>query len=143
MDNYFNSVSPGINPFLGPAPSTAGTLVQTRSLLGYVAPYNGEVVRVSVNAAYSLSYYDGAQFDFIIMNSSNLVSGVTSWGGAYASGRQMSGWSNTFSGTTTFVAGDLIFCYVVDVNRDIWGNTLPLVADDGLFNVTLYLKFTV
>jgi hypothetical protein len=54
----------------------------------------------------------------------------------------MSGWSDAFNGQTRFNPGDLIFCYVVDNNTDIWGlGGLPIPSDNGIFNVTLYLRF--
>lgn len=144
MDNYFNVVSTGIDPFSGPAPSFSGNgnMQQTRCLLAYVAPYNGNVVSININSAFSATYYDQAQFDFIIMNSNgNINAGKTVWNSSYNVGTQMSGWSNIFNGTTSFNAGDLIYCYIVDPNNNNWGNDLLPFPDDGIFNVTLYLKF--
>jgi hypothetical protein len=74
-----------------------------------------------------------------------LTAGQTQWAPPtpYLTGQQMTGWSNIIP-SPTFKAGDLIFCYIVDVNNDIWGTgALPLPADKGIFNVTLYLKFKV
>jgi hypothetical protein len=158
MDNYFHLNSTGDNPFVGLAPSSAaaypspGVLVVSTCFLAYVAPFNGEVVGVNVNSAYSQNYFYGAEFDFIIMdNSSILTAGQTVWTPPtpYLTGRQMTGWSNTIP-NPNFKAGDLIFCYVVDVNNNIWtppppapAPVLPLPADNGIFNVTLYLRFSI
>lgn len=146
MDVFFNNVSTGNDPFIGPPPSSGGSTLmqQTLCCIAYVAPYNGRVVSVNVNSAFSSSYYNGAEFDFIIMDSaSNIVAGQTDWsGGAYATGRQMSGWSTLFNGQNTFKAGDLIYCYVVDTNNDFWNSGgLPFAPDTGIFNITLYLNF--
>jgi hypothetical protein len=144
MDNYFNLNSTGNDPFAGVAPSSTGVvpspgvLVISNCFLAYVAPFNGEVVGVNVNSAYSLNYFNGATFDFIIMdNTSTLTAGLTQWTGGYSSARQMTGWSNTIP-NPNFKAGDLIFCYIVDNG---WGVSLPISSDTGIFNVTLYLKF--
>ena len=147
MDNYFNLVSTGDDPFftLGRTASQASTMKVTKGFLSYVAPLSGSVVSVNVNSAFCQSYYGGAEFDFIIMDSSGaLVAGKTTWqpGSSYVSGSQMSGWSTTFSGQNTFKAGDSIFCYIVDPTSNYWGNvSLPLNRDDGIFNISLYLKF--
>jgi hypothetical protein len=146
MDNYFNLSSPGDNPFGGDAPSTVGSqqLVRTNCFLAYVAPFKGDVVRVNVNSAFSKNYFNTAEFDFIIMKPGpTFFPGLTQWSsGTYSSGRQMSGWSDAFNGQTRFNPGDLIFCYVVDNNTDIWGlGGLPIPSDNGIFNVTLYLRF--
>jgi hypothetical protein len=161
MDNYFNLNSTGDDPLNGVAPSSAtaypspGVLVTSNCFLAYVAPFDGEVVGVNVNSAYSRNYFNGAEFDFIIMDNtpsppSTLTAGQTTWTPPtpYLSGRQMTGWSNTFNGSTNFKAGDLIFCYIVDVNSNYWNppgppGTFPIPANDGIFNVTLYLKFQV
>jgi hypothetical protein len=152
MDNYFNLSSPGIDPLVGTLLSaTPELLFQTDCFLAYVAPSKGTVVRVNVNSAFSASFYSTATFDFIIMKPGvgpgpiSWNAGVTQWTvGTYITGRQMSGWSNAFAGTTNFDAGDLIFCYVVDNNGNIWGTgALPLTADNGIFNVTLYLRFSL
>ena len=149
MDNYFNSISPGKDPFAGLPPSTvgSGSLTQTSScMLAYVAPYNGNIVRICVNSAYAAKYYNGAEFDIIIMNSTGSIDYCrTNWsGGSYVTGNQISGWSYTFDRDTGFKAGDLIYCYIVDPKNDLWGEgmeMLPLPPTDGLFNVTLYLEF--
>jgi hypothetical protein len=146
MDNYFNLSSPGDNPFGGDAPSTFGSqqLVRTNCFLAYVAPFKGRVVRVNVNSAFSKIYFNTAEFDFIIMKPGpTFFAGVTQWTvGTYVTGRQMSGWSDTFNGLTRFNPGDLIFCYVVDNGSNIWGTGgLPIPSDNGIFNVTLYLRF--
>ena len=144
MDNYFNNVAPGNNPFGSPSPSTAGDMTRTDQMVAYIAPYDGEVVRVSVNSAYSNNYFSNAEFDFLILDSSAiLTAGDTQWSTPYASGRQQSGWSDKIKGTRNFLAGNLIYCYIVDTNNDYWGNGSSLPSDDGLFNVTLYLKFTI
>lgn len=158
MDNYFNAISPGLDPFGGLPPSgySPYTLNYTTSncMLAYVAPYDGIVVRFCVNSAYSDKYYDRALFDFIIMDlGGNIKRGQTDWtGGSYATGTQISGWSDKFEKEGShFRQGDFIYCYVVDPNNDLWGaarerpieEVLPLPADNGLFNVTLYLQFNV
>jgi hypothetical protein len=51
----------------------------------------------------------------------------------------MSGFSQSFGGTTTFSQGDLILCYIGDYSVLI---TLPIAPTDGEFNVTLYVKYT-
>jgi hypothetical protein len=158
MDNYFNLNSTGDDPFVGVAPSSAavypspGVLVTSTCFLAYVAPFNGEVVGVNVNSAYSRNYFNGAEFDFIIMDNTSpptLTAGQTIWTPpTYLTGRQMTGWSNTIP-SPRFKAGDLIFCYIVDVNNDYWSanpptpGTFPIPSDIGIFNVTLYLKFQV
>ena len=144
MDNYFNNVAPGNNPFGSPSPSTAGDMTRTNQMVAYIAPYDGEVVRVSVNSAYSNNYFNNAEFDFLILDSSAiLTAGDTQWSTPYASGRQQSGWSDNIKGTKNFLAGNLIYCYIVDTNNNYWETGGPLPSDDGLFNVTLYLKFTI
>jgi hypothetical protein len=151
MDNYFNLNSPGNDPLgtITAPPSSVGpqTLVDTDCFLAYVAPFNGEVVRVNVNSAFSRGFFNTATFDFIIMKPGPpiLTAGQTQWTvGQYITTRQMSGWSDSFVGPTTFNAGDLIFCYIVDNNSDYWGNlTLPIPSDNGIFNVTLYLRFSI
>jgi hypothetical protein len=154
MDNYFNLNSTGDDPFTGVAPSSGGgpplpsQLVISNCFLAYVAPFKGDVVRVSVNSAFSRTYFNGALFDFIIMDStSTLTAGLTNWTVPYATTKQMTGWSDTFSGPTTFFPGDLIFCYIVDDNSNGWNSGLtppiPLPADNGIFNVTLYLRFSI
>jgi hypothetical protein len=151
MDNYFNLNSTGDDPFAGvppsstgPGPFTPGVLVTSNCFLAYVAPFDGEVVGVNVNSAYSRGYFNGATFDFIIMdNTSALTAGQTVWAaGGYVTPNQMTGLSNQIQ-SPSFKAGDLIFCYIVDVNSDIWGTggLLPLPSHIGIFNVTLYLKF--
>lgn len=155
MDNYFNSITPGGDPFGGSSPSVvgSGSLVQTTNcMLAYVAPYDGNVVRVCVNSAYAEpylgnAYYDTAEFDVIIMDGTSVRSCWTDWsGGAYSNGKQVSGWSSRFNRETGFKAGDLIYCYVVDTHNDTWGLgdphvVLPLQPVNGLFNVTVYLEF--
>jgi hypothetical protein len=145
MDNYFNLSSTGDDPFAGQTPSSVGTLQLVRSncFLAYVAPFDGEVVRVNVNSAYSRGYFDQATFDFIIMNNTNnLTPGLTNWSIPYAIGRQMTGYSDQFNGPRSFKAGDFIYCYIVDNNSNYWGNgSLPIPSDNGIFNVTLYLRF--
>jgi hypothetical protein len=144
IENYINSITPGNDPFVGPPPSNvgAGNLTVTNTMLSYVAPYDGQVVRVSVNSAYSKGFYANAEFDFIVMDAAGaLTPGLTVWNAPYASGKQVSGWSDKFT-STGFKAGDQIYCYVVDTNNDVWGTrTLPVPPDDGLFNITLYLMF--
>ena len=145
MDNYFNLSSPGTDPFGGISPSSSGALqlVVTNCFLAYVAPFDGEVVTVNVNSAFSTSYFGGAEFDFIIIRPGPAYfAGGTQWtSGTYATGKQMSGWSNSFTGSTIFRAGDLIFCYIVDTNGNYWGLGTPIPPDNGIFNVTLYLRF--
>jgi len=147
MDNYFNLSSPGFNPLIGTPPSSSGSqiFIDTTCFLAYVAPYDGDVVRVNVNSAFSLNYFNGAKIDFIRMdNSSVLSAGQTVWAAPYVTSKQMSGWSDTFTGPTNFRAGDLIFCYVVDDGNNIWSlGALPVPADNGIFNVTLYLRFKI
>ena len=146
MDNYFNSNAPGNQPvgFSLSSPSTAGVMSTTDQMVAYTAPYGGEVVRVSVNSAYSKNYFDGAEFDFIILDSiTNLTPGRTVWSMPYTSTQQQSGWSEVFNGTRKFSAGNLIYCYIVDPRNNFWGNGVQLPPDPGLFNVTLYLKFTI
>jgi hypothetical protein len=153
MDNYFNPNAPGNDPFSNSSPSTAGTMSTTDQFLAYIAPYDGEVVRVAVNSAYSQSYFANAKFDFLILDSAGtLTSGNTQWPTAYTFSTQQSGWSTKITGTKIFLAGNLIYCYIVDPSSDGWGiwpAGLPsppneiLPANPGLFNVTLYLKFTV
>ena len=144
MDNYFNLVGTGPNPlsaFSGP-PMVNGTLYQTKSTMAYVAPFDGKVVSVNVNSAYSLNYYSDAEFDFIILTAAGVgVAGQTSWGGGYVTARVLSGFSQTFA-ANTFVQGDLIFCYIVNSGLNNWNQLPPVPADDGGFNVTLYLQFT-
>jgi hypothetical protein len=146
MDNYFNSNAPGNQPvgFSLSSPSTAGVMRTTDQMVAYTAPYDGEVVRVSVNSAYSRNYFNLAEFDFIILDSAtNLTPGRTVWSTPYTSNQQQSGWSEVFNGTTTFSAGNLIYCYIVDPGNNFWGNGVQLPPNPGLFNVTLYLKFTI
>ena len=144
MDNYFNNVAPGTDPFGSPSPSTAGDMTRTNQMVAYIAPYDGEVVRVSVNSAYSKDYFNNAEFDFLILDSSAiLTAGDTQWSTPYSSGRQQSGWSDNIKGTKNFVAGNLIYCYIVDPNNNYWETGTSLPSNDGLFNVTLYLKFTI
>lgn len=144
MDNYFNVVSTGDDPLRGPPPSLLGNgnMIDTKCFMAYVAPYDGNIVSINVNSAFSTTYYDQAQFDFIIMDSTgNINAGQTVWSIPYIVGRQMSGWSNNFNGVTSFKAGDLIYCYIVDTNNNNWGNDLLPFPDNGIFNITLYLKF--
>ena len=152
MDNYFNTNAPGINPFVSIPPSTQGIMSITNQMVAYIAPYDGEVVRLSVNSAFSTIYFGGATFDFLILDSTSspsgtLNAGLTVWSTAYATGQQRSGWSTVFNGTTTFSAGNLIYCYIVDPSNNFWGNgspvPAPLPGHPGLFNVTLYLRFTI
>ena len=144
MDNYFNSNVPGTDPFVNPSPSTAGDMIRTDQFVAYIAPYSGEVVRVSVNSAYSKDYFSGAKFDFLILDSiSTLKKGDTQWTTPYSTGQQQSGWSDNIKGTKNFVAGNLIYCYIVDPNNNYWETGTSLPSNDGLFNVTLYLKFTI
>ena len=146
MDNYFNSNAPGNQPvgFSLSSPSTAGVMSTTDQMVAYTAPYDGEVVRVSVNSAYSKDYFNLAEFDFIILDSiTNLTPGRTVWSTPYTSTQQQSGWSEVFNGPTTFSAGNLIYCYIVDPGNNFWGNGVQLPPNPGLFNVTLYLKFTI
>ncbi len=147
VDNYFNLNAPGQNPFANTAPSAVGQGIMktTQQMTGYVAPYSGNVVRVAVNSAYSKTYFNGAKFDFIILNGTgNISCGGTTWSTAYTSGQQQSGWSTTFANSTSFTAGDILFCYIVDPNNDGWGaqGGIPLGSDDGYFNITLYLNFS-
>ena len=109
--------------------------------MGYIAPYNGEVVSVNVNSAFASSgdYLD-VGFDFIIIGSGGAIStGQTDWNTLYTSSSYMSGFSKTFSGTTNFSAGDLILCYIGDYSSLF---SIPIPPTDGGFNVTLYVKYT-
>jgi hypothetical protein len=141
MDNYFNLIGTGPDPLYGPIGISAGNLVVSKSTMGYIAPFNGDVVSVNVNSAYTLSadYLDVA-FDFIIIGSGGGINvGSTNWSTLYSPGSYMSGFSQSFGGTTTFSQGDLILCYIGDYSVLI---TLPIAPTDGEFNVTLYVKYT-
>jgi hypothetical protein len=139
IDNYFNLIGTGPDPLQGPVGITAGNLIVSRSTMGYVAPYNGQVVSVNVNSAYSDGYFDQAGFDFLIIGSGGAISpGATSWITQYATGRYMSGFSQSFGNPTTFSAGDLILCYIGDYGGIF---TLPIPPHDGEFNVTIYVKY--
>jgi hypothetical protein len=140
MDNYFNLIGTGPDPLYGPVGITAGNLIVSRSTMGYVAPFKGKVVSVNVNSAYTLSSdYQDVAFDFIIIDSGGAINvGNTNWTALYSPNRYMSGFSQSFSGTTTFNQGDLILCYIGDYSVLI---TPPIAPTDGEFNVTLYVNY--
>jgi hypothetical protein len=140
MDNYFNLIGTGPDPLQGPIGISATALITSRSTMGYVAPYNGEVVSVNVNSAFvDNSSFQDAGFDFFIINSGGIITvGDTFWSALYSSGRYMSGFSQTFNGTASFNAGDLIFCYVGDYTATF---SIPIAPVNGEFNVTLYVRY--
>jgi hypothetical protein len=145
MDNYFNLIGTGPDPFTTGVGTTSGVMVTTKCSMGYVAPYNGEVVSVNVNSAYvANTSLDNAGFDFIIVPSVGTpYEGLTVWTTLYTSPNHMSGFSQSFS-LNTFNKGDLILCYVGDYSGGGGSNFsgIPIAPTDGEFNVTLYVKYT-
>jgi hypothetical protein len=159
IDNYFTANPPSVttfsNPFDGPPPSNIGKgkMTNTNCSLAYVAPYDGSVVSVNVNYAYSSSHYNNSRFDFLIMDKNSVIkAGKTVWTTGYSAGNQQSGWSNDFEGNVVFKSGDLIYCYIVDPNNNGWGvnpdpppseSNIYDIGNIGKFNITLYVQYNI
>jgi hypothetical protein len=142
MDNYFNLLGSGPSPLNGATGITANSMVQSNCCLGYMAPFNGEVVRISVNSAMTTVHFDEAIIDVLFVKPTGVINfGTASWGSYIQNGGIVqSGYVDNFLGTTSFSSGDLICCYVADI-LGIWSGP-PFAAEDGEFNVTVYVKYT-
>ena len=142
MDNYFNLLGSGPNPLVGAVGLTANNMVVSNCCLGYMAPFNGEVVRISVNSAMSTSNFDQAIIDVLFVRPSGVINFcIAGWSSfIQANGTVQSGYVDIFGGPTSFSSGDLICCYVGD--QAIW-SAPQFAAEDGEFNVTVYVKYTL